>query len=76
MELFSSLKLPLFDGMAEAGNEVCAKNLKRKQQKRLNNALTGRKLMYKSKKKGSSGSVDKGFNILMVQTMMMMMMMS
>ena len=79
LELFHRLKLPLSDGMVEAlekGNELRAKNLKKsKQMKQNSSTLTGRKLVYKSKRKGSSGSVNKGFSILMVQTTTMMMMM-
>ena len=71
------IKLPVFDGMAEGlqkGNEICAKNLEKSKQKRLNSsAPTGRKLVYMSKKKGNSGFTGKRFCILMVQTMMMTM---
>ena len=74
LELFHHLKLPVFDGMVEAlkrGNEIRAKNLEKKQLS--NSALIGRKLVYKSKRKGSSGFANRGFNTLMVLTMMTLM---
>ena len=68
LDLFQHLKLPVFDGMKDAlqrANEIHAKNLEKKQtEEAKKSALIGKKLVYKSKRKESSGFVNREFSIL------------
>lgn len=70
-------EIPVFDGMAEAlkkRRKPVLRILKRIKLKKLrNSALIVRKLVYKSKNKGSSGFTNREFNTLMVLTKMTLM---
>ena len=58
----------------QSGNKVHANNLEKNSLKRT--LLAGRKAMFKSKKKGSSGFADNGFSTLMTQMKKKMMTMT
>jgi len=77
LELFTHLKLPLFDGMIEAlktANEIRAKNLAKNKQIKLKiNGLIGRRLGCRSRKKENSGVVDKQSTTHMVRMIIMKM---